>query len=624
MDRKFLQYYNLELQHLRQTAAEFAQEYPKIASRLALDPEGKEVCPDPFVERLLEGFAYLTARVQLKLDAEFPRLTNSLLETVYPEYLSPTPSMAVVRFEPDFKNKALAGGYLIPRGTTIRSMPVGKDAQTRCTYRSAHNLTLWPVQMRDAQYIDRNLLSLELPVEDVGAAILLTFDATAELTFADIPFEHITLFLRGTDNLPSNIMEHILAQGTAVWVRDPMEKQKGWRKLPKGSIRPVGLDRTESLLPETPTTFEGYRLLMEYLAFPQRYLFLRIAGLSPGLVGLSGTSLEIAITLDRANPKLAPRINKTVFDMYCSPIINLFEKRTDRIDLSDRFSEFHVVVDRTRPVDFEVFSIKSVTGYGGVSGEEQEFRSFYQTRDAGSASPAYYTIDRKRRLLSDREKKFGRMSAYTGSEVYLSLVDSSSAPYSSNLEQLGVTALCTNRHLPLRISQGDGAAEFAVELNGPVKAVRCVSGPTEPRPSFAIGETAWRLISHLSLNYLSLMDTSEADGASSLRELLQLYLDPEDRSAQRLVDGVLSVRAKPILRRVPSPGVISFARGLEVTVVLDDEAFTGYGIFVFGMVLEQFFSKHVAINSFTETVIKSKQRGEIIRWPARTGKKEIL
>jgi len=403
-----------------------------------------------------------------------------------------------------------------------------------------------------------------------------------------------------------------------------MEKQKGWRKLPKGSIRPVGLDRTESLLPETPTTFEGYRLLMEYLAFPQRYLFLRIAGLSPGLVGLSGTSLEIAITLDRANPKLAPRINKTVFDMYCSPIINLFEKRTDRIDLSDRFSEFHVVVDRTRPVDFEVFSIKSVTGYGGVSGEEQEFRSFYQTRDAGSASPAYYTIDRKRRLLSDREKKFGRMSAYTGSEVYLSLVDSSSAPYSSNLEQLGVTALCTNRHLPLRISQGDGAAEFAVELNGPVKAVRCVSGPTEPRPSFAIGETAWRLISHLSLNYLSLMDTSEADGASSLRELLQLYLDPEDRSAQRLVDGVLSVRAKPILRRVPSPGVISFARGLEVTVVLDDEAFTGYGIFVFGMVLEQFFSKHVAINSFTETVIKSKQRGEIIRWPARTGKKEIL
>jgi len=624
MDRKFLQYYNLELQHLRQTAAEFAQEYPKIASRLALDPEGKEVCPDPFVERLLEGFAYLTARVQLKLDAEFPRLTNSLLETVYPEYLSPTPSMAVVRFEPDFKNKALAGGYLIPRGTTIRSMPVGKDAQTRCTYRSAHNLTLWPVQMRDAQYIDRNLLSLELPVEDVGAAILMTFDATAELTFADIPFEHITLFLRGTDNLPSNIMEHILAQGTAVWVRDPMEKQKGWRKLPKGSIRPVGLDRTESLLPETPTTFEGYRLLMEYLAFPQRYLFLRIAGLSPGLVGLSGTSLEIAITLDRANPKLAPRINKTVFDMYCSPIINLFEKRTDRIDLSDRFSEFHVVVDRTRPVDFEVFSIKSVTGYGGVSGEEQEFRSFYQTRDAGSASPAYYTIDRKRRLLSDREKKFGRMSAYTGSEVYLSLVDSSSAPYSSNLEQLGVTALCTNRHLPLRISQGDGAAEFAVELNGPVKAVRCVSGPTEPRPSFAIGETAWRLISHLSLNYLSLMDTSEADGASSLRELLQLYLDPEDRSAQRLVDGVLSVRAKPILRRVPSPGVISFARGLEVTVVLDDEAFTGYGIFVFGMVLEQFFSKHVAINSFTETVIKSKQRGEIIRWPARTGKKEIL
>ncbi len=624
MDRQFLHHYNQELQHLRQTAGEFAREYPKIASRLSLDPDGKEACPDPFVERLIEGFAYLAARVQVKLDAEFPRFTQSLLETVYPDYLSPTPSMAVIRFEPDLKNKALAGGFSIPRGTPIRS-GASKSTQTRCTYRTAHDLTLWPITLREAHYRDRSLSTLELPPSSrAAAAVHMIFDAEAELSFADIPLDTLTFFLRGTDSLPVKVMEHLFAHGLGAWVRDPADPATGWQQLEAGCLSPVGFAKTESLLPDNPATFEGYRLLMEYFAFPQRFLFFRVAGLDRVRRPMSGSAFELAFVLDQADPTLAALINKSLFDICSTPAINLFEKRTDRIPVSNRAPEFHVVVDRTRPIDFEVHSVRAVTAYG-KSGTEQPFRPFYAVKDKdGENATAFFTVHRKRRTATEKERQFGSLSSYQGSEVYLSFVDSASAPYCGDIEQFGVTALCTNRHLPLRLRQSDRGTEFAVEMNGPVKSAGCLAGPTAPRPSVAIGETAWRLINHLSLNYLSLNDSSETEGAAALRELLRLYVGPEDRTLQKQVDGVISMAATPVLRRVTAQGMISFARGLEVKIILDEDAFTGFGIFIFGMVLEEFFARHVAINSFTETVIVSKQRGEIIRWPARTGRKPIL
>jgi len=624
MDRNFLKAYNTELSHIRQMAGEFAKEYPKIAGRLALDKDAKEICPDPFVERLLEGFAYLTARVQVKLDAEFPRLTQSILETTYPQYVAPVPSMAVIRFAPDYKNKALATGFPIPRGTTIRTAPVKGD-RTNCTYRTAHDITLWPVQLAETHYLDRSILSLELPREaSPAAAVQMVFKTTADLSFNETDLDALTFFLRGADSLPATLMEHLFAHTIGVWARDPDDKESGWHRLPAGCLEPVGLANNESLIPPDARTFEGYRLLMEYFAFPQRFRFFRIKGLRDAVRSCRSSRLELAIGLSMADPKLAPRVNPSMFDLFCTPVVNLFEKRTDRINMTKRFSEYHLVVDRSRPLDYEIFSIESVTGYGTRSGEEQQFYPFYLSGDINAGHSAYFTVHRKERTLTEKERRYGRLSSYHGSEAFISLVDANSAPYSSDLQQLGIAALCTNRHLPIRMSQGDRAADFLLEINGPVEAAQCISGPTTPRGSFAIGEIAWRLISHLSLNYFSLVDSSSGDGAAAMRELLGLYTDPNDRSAQLQIQGLHSVECTPILRRVPSVGMITFARGIEVKVLFDEDAFTGTGIFILGMVLDQFFSKHAAINSFTETVICSKQRGEIIRWPARTGRKQIL
>ena len=206
-----------------------------------------------------------------------------------------------------------------------------------------------------------------------------------------------------------------------------------------------------------------------------------------------------------------------------------------------------------------------------------------------------------------------------GSEVYISIVDGNEAPHRSNLRQLGVATLCTNRDLPLHMAIGRGRSDFTLESGAPVVAAHCIAGPTKPKPSYAHGDTAWRLISHLSLNYLSLTDTDNVQGAAALRELLGLYADNNDAASIKQIEGVKSIRSKPVNGRIPTDGPITYGRGIEITVTCEDQAFEGTGIFMLGAVLDQFFSKFVSINSFTRTVIRSSDRGEIMRWPARVG-----
>ena len=623
MDERLLTHYNNELRHIREMAAEFAREFPKIAGRLALK-DAKEECPDPYVERLLEGFAFLAARVHQKLDAEFPRFTQSLLETVYPHYLAPIPSMAVVRFDAQERDSGLAPGVTVPRGTIMRSN-LGKGDRTACTFRSAHDVRLLPVKIAEVQYFTRDVVQLQLPPEiKCRAALRIRLQATAGLTFDKIALDPISFFLRGPDELPTVVYEQIFAHRTGLVLQSARPKGPTFFSGPASSIRRVGFSNDEALLPVSPRTFEGYRLLREYFAFPQRFLFFELGGFAAALAKCPEDQIDLIIPLDEQETRLEGRLNASNFELFCSPVINLFPKTLDRINLSDRFSEFHVLPDRNRPLDFEVYEIKGATGYGMLAGEEQEFRPFYLAKDNDSTAGAFYTTNRIPRILTEREKKFGRKSNYSGTEVFLSLVDAKSAPYRSDLRQLGIEALCTNRHLPIQMPVGLGGSDFQLETSAPITGVRCLAGPTVPKPSLAEGQFAWRLISHLSLNYLSLLDAKGDEGAVALREILKLYADTNDRQIARQIEGLRTARTAPVLRRVQTPGPITFARGLEIRVTLDENAFEGTGVFILGAVLEQFFAKYVAVNSFTETVIATQQRGEIMRWPAQLGKRQIL
>lgn len=625
MDPRLLQYYNRELQHLREMGGEFAREYPKIAGRLGLDTFE---CADPYVERLLEGFSFLAARVQLKIDDEFPKFTQHFLDIIYPHYLAPTPSMAVVRFQPDLTEGSLESGFIIPRDTDLHSL-LGKGEQTACEYRTAHPVTLWPLEITEAQYFagKEPVAFLDLPdLAKVRAGLRLRLRTTLPgLTFSKLPLERLSLYLHGSDALPMRLYEQLLANTVMVVVR-PGQRPAPWHEVVAGRlIQRLGFEPEQALLPYVPPSFQGYRLLHEYFTLPQRYLFVELGGLGPAVGRCVDSELELLVLFNRADPVLENTVAAANFALFCTPAINLFPKRADRIHLSDQFVEYHVLPDRTRPMDFEVYQVASVTGIGAEN-DEQEFLPFYARYDRLNQRDqrAFYTVQRLPRLLSSEQRRVGPRSSYVGSESYLALVDANEAPYHGNLRQLAVTTLCTNRDLPLHMPVGQGETDFTLNTSAPVRAVRCLVGPTKPRPSHAHGDTAWRLISHLSLNYLSIADSDARQGAVALRELLALYGDLAEAAVRKQIDGVHSVRATPVTRRAPIPGPIAFVRGLEVTITLDETAFEGEGILLFGAMLERFFAKYASINSFTETVVRSTERGEIMRWPVRIGQRHTL
>jgi type VI secretion system protein ImpG len=625
MNPRFLRYYSQELQHLREVGGEFAHEYPKIAGRLGL--EGFE-CADPYVERLLEGFSFLTARVQMKLDAEFPRFTQHMAELVYPHLLAPTPSMAVVQLQPDLSNPSLKQGYLVPRGSALRSV-LGKGDTTACEYRTAHDVTLWPLELAEAKFFTysgaQSGVDVQLPAA-VKAGLRLRLRTSGGVPLRALALDRLCLNLRGSDAMPVRIYEKILGAIEGVLVL-PASRPASWHSLlPKSALAPLGFDEDQSLLPSGPRTFHGYRLLQEYFAFPQRYQFVELRGLAQAVSRCADSEIEIVILLNRGDAQLEQMLDASNFALNCTPAINLFPRRADRINVSGGELEHHVLVDRTRPMDYEVYQIEEVTGYGNGPQAEQAFRPFYTARDLGGAHPeqAFYQIRRERRTISQRQRRVGPRSSYIGSEAYIAIVDAAEAPYRADLRQLGVTVWCTNRDLPLSMPIGVGKTDFILDAGAPVLAVRCLAGPSQPLPSFAEGSVAWRLLNHLSLNYLSLVDTDPQQGAAALRELLALYCHAGDLNMQRQVEGVRSITAAAVTRRMPSPGPITFGRGLQITLTLDDAAFEGTGAFLLGAVLSEFFAHYVSLNSFTETVVRTLARGEIMRWPAKGGACAIL
>jgi type VI secretion system protein ImpG len=303
----------------------------------------------------------------------------------------------------------------------------------------------------------------------------------------------------------------------------------------------------------------------------------------------------------------------------------VFPKRADRIHLSNQTHEYHVVPDRTRPLDYEVYQIREVTGFGSGNDDQLTFLPFYQvSSDIRQQQRAYYSVMRSPRIASSKQKLQGPRSSYVGNEVYIAIVDSNDAPFKSDLKQLGLELLCTNRDLPLQLPIGIGKTDFTIQTGAPVELIRCLSGPTKPRPSNAHKDTAWKLINHLSLNYLSIINNDEKEGAEALRSLLSLYGDNSEASFRKQIEGILSIQSKPIVRRINTSGPIVFGRGLEITLTVDEAAFEGSGVFLLGMVLEQFFVHYVSLNSFTETVLTSSDRGEIMRWPTRLGQRHQI
>ena len=623
MDPRLLRYYNEELRHLREMGGEFAQQFPKIAARLGM--EGLEVT-DPYVERLLEGFAFLAGRIQLKLDAEFPRFTQRLLEIVYPQFLAPTPAMLIAQMHPDLGDPGLAGGLKLARGSTMHSNP-GKAGATACEFRTAHEVTMWPLELTQVEYFSH---AADLPMAAIPewrkyrSGLRLRLRTTAGVDFPQIKLQDMRLHCAGIDDVAYRLHELVCGHTLGVLVL-PSKRPAAWHETLDGECaEPVGFEDSEALLPPTLQGLQGFRLLQEYFAFPQRFLFFDLMGMGDALRAHAGTEVDIVILFSRADNALLQAVDAASLALHCVPAINLLEKRCDRIHVNPDNAEFHVVPDRTKPMDYEVHSVLEVLGYGTGVNSEWRFLPFYNafhTEDRGHK--AYYAVQREPRLMSQVQHRDGPRTSYIGTEIYLSVVDANEAPFPAELRQLGVRALVTNRDLPVLMPLGGTKGDLTLTQTAPVKLINVIKGPSRPQSALREGSVAWKLINQLSLNHLSLTDTNAEQGAAALRQILRLYAQAGDAGAQRQVDGVRAVQLKQVVRRLPMPGPITFGRGVEVKVEVDDLSFEGASAFLLGCVLERFVARHVSMNGFTQMRLHSIGRGDILTGRPRCGTRPI-
>ena len=619
-----LDYYNRELAYVREQGAEFSEQFPKVAARLGM--RGMEVA-DPYVERLLEGFAFMSARIQLKMDAEFPRFSQRLLDLVYPGYLAPTPAMAIAQFEPSKSEGGSPDGFVLPKHTRMRARLPAQE-QTACEFRTAHDLTLWPLQIKEARL---TAAPPDLPIAGyrwgapVRGALRLSFETTAQIDVASLKLDSLSLFINGTADTASKLQELIHTQCVGLMVHRGGLPIRDLVPYEPSALKAEGFATDQAMLPLDSRAFDGHRLLHEYFAFPERFRFFSINGLQRALSRIEGTKFEIVILLKSSSAALEAVIDAANFVLHCAPVVNLFTRSSDRIPITSTRFEYHAVMDRGRPLDFEIHSITKVTGHQSDSDRELLFHPFYAAADADHrGAGAYFSVRREQRLLSEQSRRHGPRTGYIGSECFLSLVDAKEAPFSSELRQITVDAVCTNRDLSLLTPLGNAGSDLTLMASAPIERISFLVSPTRPSPALAEREMTWRLISHLSLNYLTLTDASSEQGASALRELLGLYARLGAPGADAQIDAVQKLKVRAVDRRVPNRGPIVFGRGVQLELEVDEIPFAGVSPWLLGAVLDQFFSRHVGINSFTELALRSVQRGLLATWTPRIGRRPTV
>jgi len=656
MNPEFLDLYNRELKLLNEQAREFADEYPGIAERLGgiLDEPS-----DPMIRGLLEGAAFLAARVQLKLKHEFPEFTNNLLEQLVPHYLAPTPSMILVKVAPVFGDKALREGHPIARHAYLDASYRQLDRQLACRYRLCGDITIWPFELTGAEYFPSPapLQALGLSVgADVlaGMRLTLTHRTTAraedepadtdalrlkkpEMLFAGCRTANLPVYFIGPEAESIGLYEQLFAHCKGIYFRCLDEfGHPVVHPVPVQSLRQVGFEREDALFPNDHRVFEGFDLLREFFVFPRKFLGFNLTRLDEVLPRLRAKTVDIVFAFDEVNARLASAVQPSMFALYAAPAVNLFEKTTDRLLLKSNQHEYQVIPDRSHYLDYEPHRLLEVYAHYPGGREKVPVPALYAASlDAPqSSSGPYFTIRRLPRLRTVEEKRQGVSSDYTGTDMFISLSTLGGTDDDSSIAELSVRALCSNRHLTEHLPIGVGGADFRLMDDFTLDLV-CVAGPTPPREPVVAqlrsrsetahtGTVTWRLVNMLSTNHLGLVERAAGSNAQALRETLSMFADMKDAITERRIGGVRTVDSKPIVRRFRERAGVGAARGIEITVTIDEKAFEGSGAFLLGAVLDRYFAEYSGFNYFTQTVIRSVERGEIMRWPPRMGTRRPL
>ena len=630
MRDELLGYYERELIFLRRMGADFARRYPKIAARLLLDEEKIE---DPHVERMIEAFAFLSGRISLKLDDELPEITESFLNILYPHYLAPIPSMAIAQFSYGSPKDKLTAVQKLDRGAKLYSRPV---EGTQCRFRTCYDVQLAPLEIESAALESpapkdgRGKFAesyIRLSVRCFGNSNLSEFKIGGE----EKPPESLRFYINGDPQLIYPLYEMIFNNASAVEFR-PRDTPIGNKtfatltniqlKMPDPVILPaadaikqVGFTEDEAVLPYTKRSFPGYRLLTEYFAFPYKFLFFDIFGLDKAIAGKFGSHFDILIHLKDITPTQAP-ITEDTFRLGCSPIVNLFSRTADPVYLSNKKYEYHILPDVHRQRTTEIYSVDEVYTIDPRTNTTREFAPFYSVRHAygEESEKAFWYANRRPSQFPDDK----------GTEIFMSMVDMDFNPRVPSAEVITIKATCSNRDLPAKLPFGGRTGDFEIEEAAILSGVRCLTKPTETIRPPRRRALQWRLISHLNLNHLSLVNSPNGT-PEALQEILQLYNYDDSSVTRRQILGITNIEAKKVVRRIGERIGAGFVRGLETTLTFDEDEFVGSGFFLFACVLERFLALYTSLNSFNQLVIKTKQREKVVkRFEPRTGEQVLL
>jgi type VI secretion system protein ImpG len=601
MDDPLLHYYERELTFMRESGAEFAKKYPKIASRLLLDPDR---CEDPHTERLLEAFSFLTGRIQKKIDDSYPELTESLLQIIYPHYTRPMPSMTVVKFMPRLQNVP-PSGYRVKKGTQLFSQLI---KGTRLTFRTTQEIQLLPVEVANAE-------TTFPPNPGVGAlnGIKIELNTAPKMKIEQVQWpDALRFYLNGQQQQVFKLYELLMNHTVQVEIisyteHKAVRRRKDTLKLSARHVKPMGFSKDEAILPWPEQSFDGYRLLFEYFAFPEKFLFFELTGMKK-LGQIDGDLLEINIYLNHKDTERL-LISQDTFCMYASPAINLFKQIAMPVRVEHKKAEYPIYHDIYNKDTTEVFSVDKVTGISENGDSATHYQPFYALShfEDQEVSEAYWHA---RRRKSSRKGD-------QGMDLLLSFTDDSMAAAEPRCSTLTVHTTCTNRDLPSRMIPGGYARDFFIEVESPIEGVGCMMKPTQARRPKPGSRMQWRLISHLSLNYLSLV----AKNGQGLKELLKLYDIHDSPVTRQQIEGLEEVYHRHVAMRIGR----SFCKGVEVLLVMNEDKFVGSSVYLFASVLERFLAHYVSINSFTRLVVKSIQRRQEIKaWPPRNGERILL
>jgi type VI secretion system protein ImpG len=622
LDRVFLEYYEEELTHVRALAAEFADMHPAVARNLSLD-----VVPsaDPYVERLLEGVAYLAARTRLKLDGDGARFARTVLDTLYPDLLGPTPATSLVAFQPGPQLMTTTGGHLVKRGARLVA-GLRQGLATRATYTTAQDVTLWPLEVTGVSYWqDLSALSAAGIVPpgglEVEAGLRVAFGRVGPGSLAELALDRLDLHFADRSRAPA--LFDALHGFTALVGARPEGRDR--RLVPLGAPKMIGITDDEALMPRTRPSFEGYRLMREYFVLPERFHFVRVDGLLP-VVRRCEAGLEVVFLLRRAVPELAG-VTPRDLALFVTPVINLFERDCNVIEIDPRRTRQVVHADRTRPRDFEIYRLTAVED-AETEGAEAVIPPLYGLSQGRTGW--MHSTERRPRRPGEDERRQGQMrTSYGGDDVFLSLSRPAGATGAAP-RRLAIRALCTNRDLALL----DDSPTLALESGDPVAGIRLLGGLRPPRaaipavlPRSAAGddradEIAWRLVAQLSLNFLSLAE--EGKGADPLHAMLDLYADRGDPALARHARAVTRIEARPVVERLAIAGPMCFGRGSEITLHVDQAVLAGHSGLLLTALLARLFARHATVNSFVRTCTRLTRRQEDVRWPMTPGERFLI